>query len=429
MVNGFGQDGITLNSGSNVVIGNWIGVAPSGTTAKPNSVGVRVLSSQGNAIGGAQSALARNVISGNSSNGVVIGGAGATLNAVEGNYIGTNALGSAALPNLGNGVHVVDSPNNGIGGLTAASGNVISGNGGEGVRIDGASSFSNIVRSNAIGTNATQTGSIGNSASGVYIRRAPGNSVIGNTISGNLGFAGVAICGNLGGFCGGFDVGTQTSNGDGNVVQSNSIAGNVQRGVSLDGVANTAVGTAGTNNISSNGLNGVVIFGAGATGNQIALNAINSNTGNGVLITGAGNVGNRVQSNSFINNTALAIDLGGDGVTPNDTLDADTGPNNLQNSPVITGASTIAVDVTLHSTPNTTFSIQLYESITACSASGQGNTLVATFNMVTDSNGNGQFTQGGLALPVGNYTTATATDPSGNTSEFSPCTQVFPPIL
>jgi len=428
MVNGFVQDGITLNSSGNIVIGNWLGVAPSGTAAKPNGVGVRVLSSQGNAIGGGQSVLARNVISGNNTNGVAIGGTGATLNAVEGNYIGTNALGNAALPNLGNGVHVVDSPSNGIGGLTSASGNLISGNGGEGVRIDGASSVGNIVRSNVIGTNATQTGSIGNSASGVYIRRAPSNSVIGNTISGNLGFGGVAICGNLGGFCGGFDVGTQTSNGDGNVVQSNFVAGNVQRGVSLDGVANTAVGTAGANNITGNGLNGVVIFGVGATGNQIAFNAINSNTGNGVLISGAGNVGNRVQSNSFINNTALAIDLGGDGVTPNDTLDADTGPNNLQNSPVIPAASSIAVDVTLHSTPTTTFVIQLYESITACSASGQGNTLVAAFNVVTNASGNAQFTQGGLALPIGNYTTATATDPSGNTSEFSPCTLVLPPV-
>ena len=120
-------------------------------------------------------------------------------------------------------------------------------------------------------------------------------------------------------------------------------------------------------------------------GEPIAFNAINSNTGNGVLISGAGNVGNRVQSNSFINNTALAIDLGGDGVTPNDTLDADTGPNNLQNSPVIPAASSIAVDVTLHSTPTTTFLIQLYESITACSASGQGNTLVAAFNVVTNA--------------------------------------------
>ena len=155
-------------------------------------------------------------------------------------------------------------------------------------------------------------------------------------------------------------------------MQSNFITGNVQRGVSLDGVANTAVGTAGANNITGNGLNGVVIFGVGATGNQIAFNAINSNTGNGVLISGAGNVGNRVQSNSFINNTALAIDLGGDGVTPNDTLDADTGPNNLQNSPVIPAASSIAVDVTLHSTPTTTFLIQLYESIVLqCIGPGQ----------------------------------------------------------
>ena len=122
-------------------------------------------------IGGGQSVLARNVISGNNTNGVAIGGTGATLNAVEGNSSGRMRLGTL-LPNLGNGVHVVDSPTT-ASGLTSASGNLISGNGGEGVRIDGASSVGNIVRSNVIGTNATQTGSIGNSASGVYIRRAP----------------------------------------------------------------------------------------------------------------------------------------------------------------------------------------------------------------------------------------------------------------
>jgi hypothetical protein len=109
------------------------------------------------------------------------------------------------------------------------------------------------------------------------------------------------------------------------------------------GVASTLVGTTSTNNISSNGNNGVLIFGAGATGNRIQNNAINGNTGDGVQIVGTPNIGNRVQGNSFINNTDLAVDLGGDGVTPNDVgeaEDSDTGPNNLQNFPDITGATT-----------------------------------------------------------------------------------------
>jgi hypothetical protein len=167
-----------------------------------------------------------------------------------------------------------------------------------------------------------------------------------------------------------------------------------------------------------------MIFGAGATGNQLASNAINGNSGDGVQIVGAGNTGNRVQGNSFINNTDLAIDLAGDGVTANDSLDADTGPNNLQNFPVITSASTTTVSGTLHSAPNTTFSVQIYESIAACGASGQGATLVATFNVGTNGNGDESFGQSGLTLTAGRYVMATATDPSGNTSEFSACVQV-----
>ena len=304
------------------------------------------------------------------------------------------------------------------------------GNTAEGVRIDGSLATGNAITGNFIGTNAAQTGPLGNSASGVFIRRAPGNSVTNNTVRFNLGFAGVAMCGNVGGFCGGNDEGTQTSNGDGNAVNSNFISNNSGRGVSLDGVANTAVGTGGGNNISDNGDSGVVISGAGATGNQTRLNAINSNTGNGVHIVGAGNTRNDVTGNTFINNSGLAIDLAGDGVTLNDGLgDADAGPNDLQNFPVITAVATGQVDGQLDSTPNTTVSIQLFTA-TACDASGhgEGEDIVATFDVLTDGTGFVSFAQSGLTLPVGKFVTATATartpTPFGNTSEFLACVVV-----
>jgi hypothetical protein len=430
VIAGFSQAGIALSSGAteNVFQGNLVGLDATGTAALGNAVGVAISESAiGNLVGGT-SAAARNTISGSSSAGVQIAGTTTTLNQVSGNYIGTNVSGTAAVPNLGNGVHVIDSPNNLIGVAEGGDPNLISGNIGEGVRIDGAFATGNIVSGNRIGTTATGDGPLGNSNSGVFIRRAPGNSVIGNTIRYNLGFAGVALCGNVGGFCGGNDAGTQTGNGNGNAINGNVITNNLGRGVTLDGVASTLVGTGGGNNISGNGINGVMIFGAGATGNQLASNAINSNNGDGVQIVGAGNTGNRMQGNSFVNNTDLAIDLGADGLTANDSLDADAGPNNLQNFPVITSAVVTAVSGTLQSAPNTTFSVQLYESIAACGPSGQGETLVATFNVVTDVNGNGAFNQGGLTLTGGRYVMATATDPSGNTSEFSACVQVNPDI-
>ena len=119
--------------------------------------------------------------------------------------------------NSGNGVHVIDSPSNIIGGTGDGARNVISGNNGEGVRIDGSHSSGNVVRGNYIGTDAAGTGAIGNTASGVFIRRAPGNSVLDNVVSGNLGFAGVAICGSIQGQpqCGGGNIGTQTSDAAG----------------------------------------------------------------------------------------------------------------------------------------------------------------------------------------------------------------------
>jgi len=119
-----------------------------------------------------------------------------------------------------------------------------------GARIDGAPSTGNIVQGNYIGTNASGSADLGNSLSGVYIRRAPGNLVIGNVVSGNDGFAGIAICGNAG-FCGGGDAGTQGNNASGNVVRGNligtdaaesAVLGNSGFGVSIDGAPNTVVG-------------------------------------------------------------------------------------------------------------------------------------------------------------------------------------------
>jgi hypothetical protein len=427
VISGNSNRGISLHNlpaSGNQISGNFVGTNAAGTVAIPNLAGIIIESDSSNNVVGGSVAGAGNVVSGNASTAITIVGSGTNANVVAGNFIGTDATGAGALPNQGNGVQIVDAPNNVVGGTVTGAANVISSNVGEGVRIDGATATGNVVQGNLIGSNVTQTVALGNSASGIYIRRAPGNSVLGNNVQHNLGFAGVALCGNLGGFCGGFDIGTQTSNGDGNSVQGNVLNNNIGRGLSLDGVANTLVGTTSTNNISSNGVNGVMIFGNGATGNQISSNAINGNVGDGVHIVGASNTGNRLQNNSFINNLDLAIDLGGNGVTSNDAADADTGPNNFQNFPVLTTVTTTSVEGTLHSTPNTAFSVQLYESIAACGASGQGETLIATFAVNTAGNGDGSFLEGGFTLTSGRYAMATATDPAGNTSEFSACVLV-----
>jgi uncharacterized repeat protein (TIGR01451 family) len=114
-------------------------------------------------------------------------------------------------------------------------------------------------------------------------------------------------------------------------------------------------------------------------------------------------------------------------VTPNDPGDADTGANNLQNFPVLTtaapGGGNVAISGSLNSTANTTFRVEFFGSPT-CSTSGfgEGKDFLGFQDVTTDGSGNVAFGPLSLPLPVADTVfTATATDPAGNTSEFSAC--------
>jgi Calx-beta domain-containing protein len=124
----------------------------------------------------------------------------------------------------------------------------------------------------------------------------------------------------------------------------------------------------------------------------------------------------------------LGIDLGSiPGITQNDASDLDSGANNLQNFPLLTsvtssGGST-TIQGTFNSIPNTAFRIDFYSNA-ACdpSGNGEGAQFFDTTNVTTDANGNASINfVSGITLPAGKAITATALDPSGNTSEFSPC--------
>src|SRR5205823_1617361 len=111
----------------------------------------------GNVVGGT-AAGARNVLSGNASDGVQIVGDGASATLVQGNYIGTNATGTGKVANGNDGVNVVDTSGQTVGGTAAGAGNVISGNRQNGVEIqDNGTTITlrnNMVQGNFIGTNA-----------------------------------------------------------------------------------------------------------------------------------------------------------------------------------------------------------------------------------------------------------------------------------
>src|SRR5262249_36557787 len=119
------------------------------------------------------------------------------------------------------------------------------------------------------------------------------------------------------------------------------------------------------------------------------------------------------------------IDLGTTGVTANDDSDPDTGPNNLQNFPVITSvissANSMTIQGSLKSIPNTTFQIDFFSNA-AVDPSGNGEGAQFINSTAVNTNGNGDATISvtfPVGLPASRVITATATDPNGNTSEFS----------
>jgi Ca2+-binding RTX toxin-like protein len=131
---------------------------------------------------------------------------------------------------------------------------------------------------------------------------------------------------------------------------------------------------------------------------------------------------NQLLSNSIWGNGGLGIDLGNDGVTTNTPGTHTSGPNLLQNSPVLTSATAVAggnmtVSGYLDSTPNMTFTIQLYAN--ASSGHGQGQDYLGQTQVTTDSTGQATFSFTYKPQPGVPFLSATATDANGNTSEFS----------
>ena len=150
-----------------------------GANALGNAInGISIDSAGSNTVGGTTSG-ARNVISGNTSYGIEIYSPGATGNSIQGNYLGPAVTGQSALGNQLCGVHI-QSPGNIVGGALGGAGNLISGNGQDGIFLDGASAANNFVQGNYIGTANGGASSLGNGRAGVGISGAPGNIIGGS---------------------------------------------------------------------------------------------------------------------------------------------------------------------------------------------------------------------------------------------------------
>jgi hypothetical protein len=470
----------------NTVAGCYIG--HDGDDAFLNWVGITIHSATNNLIGtdgdGVNDADERNVISGNATQGIQIDSEGspdepATGNVVAGNYIGTNAAGTGALSNnfgiwlQGSAANTRIGTDGNGNGHDLSERNIISGNARGGVRLE---SDNNVVAGNYIGTDVTGQNALPNGENtthygAVYV--VGNNNLVGtdsdgvadeaerNVISGNKSLsdrdAGIRVAGDGTIVAGNFigtdatgtmalpnvtgvaDSGTNTrigTDGDGirDDVERNVISGNEGHGVSASGsnlvIAGNCIGTDVSGEVALQNTGRGVLLG-GCSGTRISTEGTNPASRNiiafnglaGVSIEG-GAIGNSVRGNSIYGNGGLGINLDVFGVTANDLGDGDTGPNNLQNFPVITAAASdgtnTTINGTINSTANTTFTIDAYSSTTGDpSGYGEGETYLGTTTALTDASGDGTWSLTVAEDVTGLVLSATATDSSGNTSEFS----------
>ncbi|MBN1438792.1 MAG: CSLREA domain-containing protein [Anaerolineales bacterium] len=393
-------DGVRVTSGAVLVQGNCIGTDINGMMDLGNQAnGVFVLAAGSIQIGGSDLG-ARNLISGNQLVGVKIED-GSDDVSLYGNFIGTDATGTIAIKNIKAGV-AAGGNHIRIGASFAGGRNLISGNGGPGIAVI-STATDVVIQNNYVGTNLTGTAALGN-RNGIEAPMNPGSGLL---IGGDPFGEGNVISGNQ-------EIGILLGNGV--TVQGNKI------GADPDGTG--AVGN-GTDGIKVKGSDNVI----GGTG---FFNTIAFNGGHGVAVISdfGGAANNDLRTNSIHDNGNLGIALDEDTPLANDFQDLDAGDNGRQNYPIITTAvaDSIAMESviggTLESAPGTVYTIEIYTNA-ACDPSGygEGHRLIHTLAVTTDVNGKAAWTAlfPSTYIDPANFITATATDPAGNTSGFSPC--------
>ena len=412
------------------IMGNYVGLDVTGMWSVPNQMaGIRVIGADDVTIGGLEPG-AGNVIGGTSDGGdgieIVDSSSDYAARAeILGNRIGTTADGTAR-PML----HGTDDPWGVLAeGITLQAtqdalvrGNVISGvrgrlnSAGDGYGIVVQDSFSNVaptgtrIEGNLIGTDPTGTVAVPNDHG---IRLNSGATLVGGTAPG----AGNRIAGNV---LAGIQVGWNNEAGSEPVIQGNEIGLSASGGPLPNGT--------GVHIDSNSATNGSSIGGTGAG----EANTIAFNSGDGVHVDNGRR--HRIRGNRIHSNGGLGIDIHNlnngtpaDGVTANDLSDTDAGPNDTQNFPVLTSASTGGlagtVTGTLKTRPSETYDLDFYR-VEACDPSGNGEAdlWVGSAEVATDASGNGSFSASIPALADGGAVTATATRrTTGDTSELSAC--------
>jgi hypothetical protein len=400
---------ISILSQSNTISGNFLGVDTDGVTLSGSGYVVQVTAGlSGNIIGGT-SLGARNVMASGAGGFTALIYNRGDKTVVQGNYLGLNAAGTAALGSCPRGIHVSAGSGVIVGGTNSGAANVINASTvGVMVANEDASIPNNaVVQGNLIGTDATGTNALRTLSYGVQLQTSAG-TLIGGT---NAGAGNVISSAGDGIFI--------ANSPTGALIQGNKIGTDITGTIAL---GNNACGIEvyPLNTGTTNG----TIGGTGAgQGNIIAFNHLN-----GVGIAGP-NTGWSILGNSIHDNGLLGITLtgcGGTMPTANHPCGGVTGPNNYQNYPVITGVSLSGTNVTLsgtlNSVSNSSFRLEFFGNA-SCDPSGfgEGQTFLGSTNVTTDASCNANFSV--TLTNLGGYATftATATDTNGDTSEFSAC--------
>mgnify|MGYP002344038766 CR=1 FL=1 len=209
---------------------------------------------------------------------------------IQGCYIGTNSVGTAAASNGQNGIILESGANNNlIGGSLLCQGNLISGNLGYGITIVGSTSTQ--IRGNIIGLNVTESASIANSIGGILVTSASNGTIIGGSTS----FQANNISGNGSGVTGN---GLNIDGSSGVIIQGNLIG--------LDGTGNIGIGNA-ENGISLNGASSAIIGGSGAN----EMNVIADHNFHAIVLNNSSN-NVTIQGNNIGTNALGTVAIGND---------------------------------------------------------------------------------------------------------------------
>jgi uncharacterized repeat protein (TIGR01451 family)/CSLREA domain-containing protein len=388
------EEGAVFSNNRTIIRDNRVGTDSTGTKPLGNGgIGVWVEDA-------GLTTVADNTISGNADYGIMADDTDSgSRSTITGNKIGTNSAGDAPIANGRDGIALFFTAATTIGGTAAGAGNVISGNKGLGVRLDDTDGAD--VAGNAIGTNSEGTVAVPNSAGGVAVSGAN------NTIGGSTGGEGNVISANGGDGVlfenpssdGGVEFAAAAAAPDANVVEGNFIG--------TDADASLQLGNDGAGVRVDSFQEGVV-----------RSNTIRHNGGAGVAVPVSG-LHTLVTANSIDLNDGLGIDLGADGVTPNDLEDGDGFQDFPTIGRVVTREDATTISGSLSGSPNAGLDVELFW-VPTCDPTGfgEGDEFLGTTTTKTD----GSFAASVRPLPSG-FVTATAIGPQGDTSEFSRCVE------